>query len=65
VAERLRKKVENTAFQCEEAEVHITLSFGVSTIEGDWRIEDTIHRADVALYKAKRSGRNRVEAYQA
>lgn len=58
VAEKLRSAVENMNI----SEVGpITVSLGVSLfIKND--IEETMmHRADVALYKAKNNGRNRVE----
>lgn len=57
VAESLRKKIESTHF---EDAGEITCSFGVTSfIQGD-NIDTLVKRADVALYKAKESGRNRV-----
>jgi diguanylate cyclase (GGDEF)-like protein len=41
--------------------VPITLSIGVATLEqGDEALEALFHRADIGLYVAKDSGRNRV-----
>ncbi|MEN8613718.1 diguanylate cyclase [Dehalogenimonas sp. THU2] len=57
VAERLRKTIEaKSSFR----EMPVTASLGVSTWPGDGLMkEEIIHRADTALYRAKRSGRNR------
>lgn len=58
VAEALRGRYENLAFSTEAGPVTITCSFGIS----EWRdgdIADTLlRRADVALYEAKKKGRN-------
>lgn len=58
IAERVRKAIEETDFYQVEAGLRVTVSIGVATSD---RIEDVmIQQADDALYKAKRSGRNRV-----
>jgi len=57
LAEKLRKVVENYNF-IEKA--NITASFGVAEIDSAENIDDLIKRADDALYRAKRNGRNRV-----
>jgi diguanylate cyclase (GGDEF)-like protein len=58
VAETLRARFESFAFITEAGPVTITCSFGIS----QWRdgdIADTLlRRADVALYEAKKKGRN-------
>lgn len=57
-AEKLRKETEKFNFPHVG---HITVSFGVTQfIEGDTEAS-LINRADDALYKAKKNGRNRVE----
>ncbi|WP_049766968.1 GGDEF domain-containing protein [Sulfuricurvum kujiense] len=58
VAEHLRHTIETAYF--EEVE-HITCSIGVTLHNFEEKIMQTIKRADEALYKAKSSGRNRVE----
>ncbi|WP_051676902.1 diguanylate cyclase [Maridesulfovibrio frigidus] len=61
VAERVRFLIEeNLGTQC-GLSGPITVSIGGTlAIAGDQSIDDVIHRADMALYKAKELGRNRV-----
>jgi len=60
VAEKIRVGVENAAFKIAEGYLKKTISIGVSEFPNDtgnlWR---AIKFADVALYKAKETGRNR------
>ncbi len=61
-AEELRKKMERIVFHHDGAEIgHVTTSLGVSVYPDHAdNTADLIKAADKALYKAKRSGRNRV-----
>ncbi|SHG69954.1 two-component system, chemotaxis family, response regulator CheY [Thermosyntropha lipolytica DSM 11003] len=63
-AERMRKVVELTPSYIEDIkkDIFITASFGVTSLEPgeEKRVDDLIKEADEALYKAKRTGRNRV-----
>jgi len=61
LAERLRATVEGLRLSENGETASLTVSIGVSTLragERDW--EPMLHRADVALYRAKSGGRNRV-----
>jgi diguanylate cyclase (GGDEF)-like protein/PAS domain S-box-containing protein len=61
-AERLREIVATTPFVQNGKTIPLTVSIGVATIgSGDCNEDATIIRADHALYRAKRNGRNRVE----
>ncbi|TAK13130.1 MAG: GGDEF domain-containing protein [Anaerolineae bacterium] len=63
------ERIENVRKQIEEHEIvlknypepiHVSLSFGVASKHGDELVAmDIIHHADIALYLAKLSGRNR------
>jgi len=60
VAERIRKSVEEHEFVIHNGtRIHITVSIGVSSCpETALEQDKLIEQADIALYKAKRSGRN-------
>jgi len=65
VAERLRQSVETTPFRISRAPgmLSVTISIGIAESEGTGdSAEALLHRADQALYRAKRDGRNRVVA---
>ena len=65
VAERLRRKIAAEPFPIEQGrtQIDVTISIGIATLESP---SDTaaqlLKRADQALYRAKRDGRNRVVA---
>jgi diguanylate cyclase (GGDEF)-like protein len=61
VAERLRKQVSQTAAVLATGEVRITVSIGAAVlgVHGD-DIPGLLASADLALYRAKRAGRNQV-----
>lgn len=59
VAERVRKAVE-TGTAAEDGLPQATVSIGLAVFDGELDIEELLHRADQALYAAKRDGRNRL-----
>lgn len=59
LAEKIRICTQNHDFQLKK---NVTCSFGVATSKATDTITNLIIRADKGLYKAKASGRNRVEA---
>jgi diguanylate cyclase (GGDEF)-like protein len=60
-AESLRGAIETAPLVFEGSKIPVTTSFGVAGIEAtDASAEALYNRADVRLYEAKRSGRNRV-----
>ena len=61
IAERLRARVAETPAIFGDLSIPMTISIGLAIqAETDTTIEQVIRRADDALYRAKRSGRNRV-----
>ncbi|CDF83065.1 hypothetical protein PKB_1707 [Pseudomonas knackmussii B13] len=67
IAEKLRKLLEETPLPMKDGLLYLTASFGIATLESG--VSGTYERlyatADQALYRAKASGRNRVEVMDA
>jgi len=62
-AERLRRAVEG--FQLMEGAAHVTVSIGVALHpEHGLTVKELFTKADVALYRSKRMGKNRVRLYR-
>ncbi|MCP5367758.1 MAG: GGDEF domain-containing protein [Hyphomicrobiales bacterium] len=61
VAERLRRAVEDFAFQVDGTRIPVTVSTGVATLRVGEDADALLSRADRALFAAKEGGRNRVE----
>lgn len=57
IAEQIRKRIDAHSF---EAIIHVTCSFGLTSINPNESIEKVISRADLALYRAKADGKNTV-----
>ena len=66
MAERLREIVEQTNFDsAEDRKFKITISIGVAAFpDSGYTVEQLTRAADIALYAAKESGRNRVTQYK-
>jgi diguanylate cyclase (GGDEF)-like protein len=68
IAERLRRVIADTSFPPAlpdaAMEIRVSVSVGITELisEHDSSIDHLLSRADRALYRAKRQGRNRVEA---
>ena len=65
IAERIRRLVENTPFEVGKARMNLTVSFGISNFPSHQARskEDLVKMADMALYDAKRKGRNQVRIF--
>jgi len=59
--ERIRKNIENKQFIHNNQQIQVTISVGATTYAKDMRVpSDLIEKADAALYKAKKTGKNKV-----
>ncbi|HYS43075.1 MAG TPA: diguanylate cyclase [Geobacteraceae bacterium] len=65
-AERLRSCVSSGSMDTPEGMIPVTISIGVAASGGEngWAADSLVKAADVALYRAKENGRNRVEVAQ-
>ena len=61
-AEKIRKIIQKTKFMYKKTRIDVTISAGVSSRIETECMEDTLKLADKRLYKAKKSGRNKVES---
>lgn len=57
IAEQIRKRIDAYSF---ETIIHVTCSFGLTSIKAHETIEEVTSRADIALYRAKADGKNTV-----
>ncbi len=62
VAERLRRRIATEGFPIQQGarSIEVTISIGISELRGEDTAATFLKRADQALYRAKRDGRNRV-----
>jgi diguanylate cyclase (GGDEF)-like protein len=61
IFERIRTEVEKYSLELDEGNyVHFTISIGATLHDEDETLEDTINKADMLLYNAKKSGRNKL-----
>ena len=60
LAERIRDGVASRRFEFDGQLIPVSVSIGVATVRAEDTVESLIDRADKALYRAKRDGRNRV-----
>ncbi|WP_412479631.1 GGDEF domain-containing protein [Azonexus sp. IMCC34839] len=62
IAERLRQHLLAEPLPIPHRSIPLTVSIGVAQYHAQESIESLLHRADKAMYRAKESGRNRVES---
>lgn len=61
VAQEMRRSVEENGFHSQGKPVRVTISCGVATFQSGEGPDAVFSRADKALYKAKKNGKNRCE----
>ena len=66
IAERIRNSIQQQYLYARpELVLKFTVSIGIAELESHTQdLDDLIKKADVALYTAKKSGRNRIEVYR-
>lgn len=63
-AEKIRQTIEKIEFIYKKEKVKVTVSIGVSQVTSeDKNQQQVFERADIALYRAKEAGRNKVVSY--
>ncbi len=60
--ERLRQRIAATTVTCRQRPIPVTLSIGLTQYHPGEAMANLIERADRALYRAKHSGKNRIES---
>ena len=60
VCERLRKRIETACMSYKDNTAHVTASFGVASLNAERGLAYSLEQADEMLYRAKKTGRNRV-----
>jgi diguanylate cyclase (GGDEF)-like protein len=61
LAERIRRAVSGKPILAAETSINLTVSIGVAAVRGAATLDSLLAHADAALYRAKATGRNRVE----
>jgi len=62
LTERLRSALAELSIQDGAGgHIRVTASFGIAMLDAAQPVEDSVQRADEAMYRAKKAGRNRVE----
>ncbi|MDO9623777.1 MAG: diguanylate cyclase [Pseudomonas sp.] len=59
LAEKIRQQTEHASFSYKDASLHITTSIGLAELHPEDSLNELLARADRALYRAKKTGRNR------
>lgn len=60
IAEKIRKAIAEERFHMAGQEFSVTMTFGLTQHEESDSIDDSLNRADEALYQGKKAGRNLV-----
>lgn len=62
IAEKIRREIEALVIKSELGKFQFTVSIGYTEVKRGHTMEEALKRADKALYKAKRTGKNKVES---
>ncbi len=64
VADRIREEFGKVSIDVDGEKIRTSVSIGVASLKGEGSIEEVIKKADVALYEAKGSGKDRVVVFK-
>ncbi|VUD64672.1 putative diguanylate cyclase YdaM [Thalassocella blandensis] len=64
VLDKVRALIAKTPFRFKDSPVQITISFGLAEFTAEDKVDNVFERADRALYRAKKQGRNCCVIYQ-
>lgn len=59
--ERVRENIAKKPLRIGNEKLYVTVSIGVTEVDADDDSTEAIHRADIALLQAKRTGKNKIE----
>lgn len=59
-AEKIRSMMEVSQYRCEDVPISVTVTLGACVYDGSCSIDECLRRADDALYKGKKQGRNQI-----
>lgn len=60
VAEKIKQKIATQVYTYQEKDLSVTITAGIAMHNNDYSIDECIKKADDALYKGKKHGRNEV-----
>ena len=63
ICNEVRQQIEKQRFDFQKEEEYITISGGIAKWVENWDATILFEKADIALYEAKRSGKNRMKIY--
>jgi len=58
LSEKIRKTVSKEKFKYDKQKICLSMTFGIAVFDGSITIEETIRKADQAMYRGKRKGKN-------
>ena len=64
IVEKVREAIQDKVIHYKDKEISVTITFGIVIFDEMQPINDCIKKADVALYKGKKKGKNCVVVYE-
>lgn len=64
IAESVRQKIENHAFDCRSVCIKATMTLGIAVYQDGLSLDEVVKHADIAVYDGKNNGRNQVYCFE-